>query len=557
MDATQFFSLTNQISPVAGESFAAVPSAKVEGRGAEFADLFQAQIQLQVRQEFAAPVGDQVELQVLPLGPTINLITPNSPLPDMFSLASFARAQGLDDEAVKTLFGQESLEVEKKTIIPLQVAELILPDVQFDPFYIGAAHSALAPVETAPYLAVGTLNPASGVTTTTFGHLKVDGAAFKSGKVGENLVDISLTSVLVPAESSPYIAVGSLKPTSGVTTPIFGHLKVDSVAFKAAKVGENLVDISLASKTAKPNSGAVVLATKVIGESVSVESLEIGVLPQAVKISVSAPIGPITQERAEDGASSALRVRLEAPSEAVTQKLSEISGTKEPQNWRALLASAASANSNKVAVNPQVELLTIEVPPDLLADLEDATTENTSLSFTPSAGVSGDSTKAPAPTGDAGEMTQNSSTEHRNEQYQLVADRLGRAVAEKLMAQIERGEWKMQLRLQPESLGRIDVALEMHSGGLDALFSAENGTTRDLIAQGSAKLRDALTQSGMAVASVFVNGDQGRKSDGNPTSGRSFKGGTGGTKDDEEDVIHVTNVGKRISSSTDGLDVLA
>ena len=490
MDATQFFSLTNQISPVAGESFAVVPSVKVEGRGAEFADLFKAQIQLQVRQEFAAPVGDQVELQVLPLGPTINLITPNSPLPDMFSLASFARAQGLDDEAVKTLFGQESLEVEKKTIIPLQVAELILPDVQFDPFYIGAAHSALVPVETTPYFAVGALNPALGVTTNTFGHLKVDGAAFKSVKVCENLVDISL-------------------------------------------------------------------ATKVIGESVSVESLEIGVLPQAVKISGSTSIGSIEQEGAADFASSILRVRLEAPSEAVTQKLSEISGSKEPLNWRALLASAASANSNKVAVTPPVELLTIEVPPDLLADLEDATTENTSLSFTPSAGVSGDSTKAPAPTGDAGEMTQNSSTEHRNEQYQLVADRLGRAVAEKLMAQIERGEWKMQLRLQPESLGRIDVALEMHSGGLDALFSAENGTTRDLIAQGSAKLRDALTQSGMAVASVFVNGDQGRKSDGNPTSGRSFKGGTGGTQDDEEDVIHVTNVGKRISSSTDGLDVLA
>lgn len=514
MDATQFFSLTNQISPVAGESFAAVPSAKVEGRGAEFADLFQAQIQLQVRQEFAAPVGDQVELQVLPLGPTINLITPNSPLPDMFSLASFARAQGLDDEAVKTLFGQESLEVEKKTINPLQVAELILPDVQFDPFYIGAAPFVVVPV-------------------------------------------VAAHSALVPAETTPYLAIGSLKPTSGVTTPTFGHLKVDSVAFKAAKVGENLVDISLASKTAKPNSGAIVLATKVIGESVSVESLEIGVLPQAVKISGSTSIGSIEQEGAADLASSILRVRLEAPSEAVTQKLSEISGSKEPLNWRALLASAASANSNKVAVTPQVELLTIEVPPDLLADLEDATTENTSLSFTPSAGVSGDSTKAPAPTGDAGEMTQNSSTEHRNEQYQLVADRLGRAVAEKLMAQIERGEWKMQLRLQPESLGRIDVALEMHSGGLDALFSAENGTTRDLIAQGSAKLRDALTQSGMAVASVFVNGDQGRKSDGNPTSGRSFKGGTGGTKDDEEDVIHVTNVGKRISSSTDGLDVLA
>ena len=507
MDATQFFSLTNQISPVAGESLAAAPSAKVEGLGSEFADLFKAQIQLQVRQEFAAPVEHQVELQVLPLGPTINLITPNSPLPDMFSLASFARAQGLDDEAVKTLFGQAPLEVEKKTVDPLQVSGLILPDAQIDPFYLGAADSVSVIVETSPYPGVGTFNPSSGVPIKTF-----------------------------------------------------DHLKTEITAFKAVKASENLVDISFASKTAKPDSGVFALATKVTPEDVSLVSVEIGILPQAVKISDStliSSIGPIVQERAAEVTSSVLRVRLEAPSEAVTQKLSEISGSKEPLNWRALLASAALTGSSNVEISPHTELLTIEVPPDLLADLEDASADNTSLAFVTSTAVSGDSTKAPAPTGDAGDMAQNPSAEHRNEQYQQVADRLGRAVAEKLMAQIERGEWKMQLRLQPESLGRIDVALEMHSGGLDALFSAENGATRDLIAQGSGKLRDALTQSGMAVASVFVNGDQGRKSDGNPTSGRPFKGGTSASQDDEDDVMPVTNVGKRISSSTDGLDVLA
>ena len=502
---------------------AVVPSAKVEGRGAEFADLFQAQIQLQVRQEFAAPVEVQVELQVLPLGPTINLITPNSPLPDMFSLASFARAQGLDDEAVKTLFGQAPEEVEKKAVDPFQVSELILPDAQFEPFYMGAAHSVL-------------------------------------GSVGAATVDTKTvipTGLMASVEASLYVGAGAFNPASGVSSQTFGHLQTDIAAYKAVKVGENLVDISLASKTLKPDSGAVSFATKVIGADVSLESLEIRVLPQAVKASVSAPIDPISQERAEDGTSSVLRVRLEAPSEAVTQKLSEISGAKEPLNWRALLASAALTGSSQVDTGTHVELLTIEVPPDLLSDLEDATADNTSLSFAPSAAVSGDSTKAPAPTGDSGDTTQNPSAERRNEQYQQVADRLGRAVAEKLMAQIERGEWKMQLRLQPESLGRIDVALEMHSGGLDALFSAESSATRDLIAQGSAKLRDALTQSGMAVASVFVNGDQGRKSDGNPTSGRSFKGGNGATQDDEEDVIHVANVGKRMSSPADGLDVLA
>ena len=526
MDATQFFSLTNQISPVVGESLATVPSSKVESRGAEFADLFKAQIQLQVRQEFAAPVEDQVELQVMPLGPTINLITSNTPLPDMFSLASFARAQGLDDEAVKTLFGHAPLEVENKATDPFQVSELILPDAQFDPFYMGAAHTVLGPVAAA----------------------KMDSKT------------VFPTGLSASVEASPYIGAGALNPASGVSTQVFDLLKTDIAAFKAVKVGENSVDISLTSATAKSDSGAVALATNVKGIDVSLVSVEIGVMPQSVKSRGNAPmspIGPIAQEGEAEAANNVLRVRLEAPSEAITQKLSEISGAKESLNWRALMASASSASFNKVESTTPVELLTIEVPPDLLADLEDAKTDNTNLAFSSSASVSGDAAKALAPTGNAGGMGQNSSAENRNEQYQQVADRLGRAVAEKLMAQIERGEWKMQLRLQPESLGRIDVALEMHSGGLDALFSAENGTTRELISQGSGKLRDALTQSGMAVASVFVNGDQGRKSDGNPTSGRPFKGGSGADQDDEDDVMPVTNIGKRISSSADGLDVLA
>jgi hypothetical protein len=547
VDATQFFSLTNQISPVAGESLAAAPAAKVEGLGSEFADLFKAQIQLQVRQEFAAPVEDQVELQVLPLGPTINLITPNSPLPDMFSLASFARAQGLDDEAVKTLFGQAPLDVEKKTVDPLQVSGLILPDAQIDPFYLGAADSVSMSV-VAERVDIKKTDAPLQVS-----ELILPAAQFDPIYLG------AADSVLVPVVMPPYLGVGTFKPTSDFHAKTFDHLKTEISAFKAVKVGENLVDVSLASKSAKLDSGVFALASKVRPEEVSLVSVEIDVLPQTVKIS-SAPIssiGPIAQEPAAEVAISVLRVRLEAPSEAVTQKLSEISGSKETLNWRALLASAALTGSSKVEISPHTELLTLEVPPDLLADLEDASADNTSLAFVTSVAVSGDSTKAPAPTGDAGDMAQNPSAEHRNEQYQQVADRLGRAVAEKLMAQIERGEWKMQLRLQPESLGRIDVALEMHSGGLDALFSAENGATRDLIAQGSGKLRDALTQSGMAVASVFVNGDQGRKSDGNPTSGRPFKGGTSASQDDEDDVMPVTNVGKRISSSTDGLDVLA
>jgi hypothetical protein len=481
VDATQFFSLTTPISSAAGESAVAVPPAKVEGRGAEFADLFKAQIQLQLRQEFAAPAADELELQVLPLGPTINLITSNTPLPDMFSLASFARAQGLDDEAVQTLFGQAPIDEAKKPVILLEISDQLRSDIPFDPFYLGSAQSIPMPV-------IAERMDAKAVVTT---------------------------GLMTTVGTSPLLGLSSTVANLGAARGTLGHLKADIV------------------------------------------SLEISVFPAPVKIGSSTPIAPIMDENGVDIANGVLRLRLDAPSEAITQKLAQISGAKEPLNWNALLVSANGASISKVEISTQTELLALEVPKALLAELEDTSADGTGLAFTPTSVLSGDSARATSPAGSSGAMDQNSSSEHRNEQFQQVADRLGRAVAERLMAQIERGEWKMQLRLQPESLGRIDVALEMHGGGLDALFSAENGVTRDLIAQGAAKLRDALMQSGMAVASVLVNGDQGRKSDGNPTSGRSFKGGTGAAKDDEVDVIAVPRAGSRISSSADGLDVLA
>ena len=147
--------------------------------------------------------------------------------------------------------------------------------------------------------------------------------------------------------------------------------------------------------------------------------------------------------------------------------------------------------------------------------------------------------------------------EQRAAQYQQVADQLGEAMAKRLMAQIERGQWKMQMRMQPASLGRIDVQLDMHAKGLDATFTAENAVTRELMAQASARLRDTLTQTGTTVASVVVNGDSGRQSGGNSTPGRKSKG--------EQDADNKKASAKPVAIATamppatqgDGLNVLA
>lgn len=103
------------------------------------------------------------------------------------------------------------------------------------------------------------------------------------------------------------------------------------------------------------------------------------------------------------------------------------------------------------------------------------------------------------------------------EQYQQLADRMGQVLAQRLQQQIDRGEWSLRLRLNPAELGQIDVQLDMQQGGLNAVFQTDNPLTRDLIQQGSGRLKEGLAQSGMTVATVLVNSDGSRQSGGNPT----------------------------------------
>ncbi len=103
------------------------------------------------------------------------------------------------------------------------------------------------------------------------------------------------------------------------------------------------------------------------------------------------------------------------------------------------------------------------------------------------------------------------------EHYQQLADRMGQALAQRVQEQFEKGQWSMTLRLNPAELGQIDVQLDMHQGGLDARFMTDNAVTRDLIMQGSGRLKDSLSENGMTVASVWVNSDGERQSGGNPT----------------------------------------
>ena len=93
------------ISPAVGDISPAGPAPKTSNGGSEFAQVLTGETLRTQRQQLAALGTQDTELHVVPLGSNMSVITSDAPLPDMESLAQFARQQGLNETAVQALFG--------------------------------------------------------------------------------------------------------------------------------------------------------------------------------------------------------------------------------------------------------------------------------------------------------------------------------------------------------------------------------------------------------------------------------------------------------------------
>jgi flagellar hook-length control protein FliK len=202
--------------------------------------------------------------------------------------------------------------------------------------------------------------------------------------------------------------------------------------------------------------------------------------------------------------------------ENMTRQLSQLNGTNQSAAWGELTANLFNSRAKGGEVNEIVLDLGSD-DPDLMSAL-DALADN--HSHTPL--LHSDSARNTASLSALGSAATNAALANpelteRAAQIKDMADKLGKAMAERLQDQMERGEWKLQLKLNPAHLGKIDVELDMRTGGLDAVFKTDNPVTRELIAQGMPKLRDSLAQSGMTVANVWVNSENQKGSGGNST----------------------------------------
>ena len=118
---------------------------------------------------------------------------------------------------------------------------------------------------------------------------------------------------------------------------------------------------------------------------------------------------------------------------------------------------------------------------------------------------------------------QNSNEMKRYEQYQKLAEKLAENVAKKIISQINKGEWKINLSLKPKTLGTIEIELTLKGKQLDATFNVNQAFTRDLLQEASPKLKESLEKSGIDVASVDINHKKHNEHDGKQAKNMNYE----------------------------------
>ena len=459
-------------------------------------------------------------LQTLTLGDQFAVITTASPIPDANSLAAFARAQGLGESAVKALFG----DIASSPNDVLNPMALAANSVKVD------NPLALASIGWSASLAASADKP----LTLTAGAMKAPAA---------------------PQESSfPTTATLNWLSTHPNALPISNQVAT-SVWAEAPHLTQSGV---VTSDLATPKVSKLDKLLQAAGATAVVQNFG---LPSALIPNAADAAASDAQLNPELGPLDAMRMRLVPEWETMTKQLAKLNGSLQSTTWAEIMTSKLAEKESGLLGKGTIDLGSTDIGLDLGADLALAMAAgaNDNASATPL--NASDNTKAPvslsalanssiSAQGDKAQLTD------RTGQIQDLANKLGHALGERLQEQMERGQWRLNLKLNPGHLGQIDVELDMHAGGLDAVFKTENMLTKELITQGISKLKDSLAQSGTAVADVWVNSESKRESGGNPTPQR-FSGSTG-TEVHEEAAETVKQVSRKIEKrSADAWDTMA
>ena len=322
MDANLFFSATTPFSKAGLEPAPGTPPTEKTLGGVEFNALVSDYLQGHQRQELAALGSAGAVLQVQPLGPEIDLITTGAPLPDLGSLAAFARAQGLDESAVKLLFGNVPVEPNASAAFSMPVSAPAIP-----------AALAMSLVPSFASVPVPATTPDQAMAM-----------AWRAQQDWAPLAVRPTPSVILPSEDNA-LAKSPLTEGDALTSAALMATLQPGLPMAASHQA-----VTLPSSMTRPAEQVSALqtpaVTTAIGQNmpagVSVVALQLG-----PKKSLTLPTPPLNMEGAEASAADAamteaFKFKLEVSNQEITRQLAQMSGTAKQTTWGTLTMDASA-----------------------------------------------------------------------------------------------------------------------------------------------------------------------------------------------------------------------
>jgi hypothetical protein len=474
----------------------------------------------QTMAQLAAVLDTQAwPLKAVTLGPNLSVITPETTPPDSQSLEAFARAQGLDETAVNWLFGGHAGAMPATPPPPLSGASALTA---------GGAIGALGNVSASQAASQAASQVATQATTQAAAQASAPAAnaapdITQNSEAGvANTVNTTTTSVTTAATSA-------LQGTAAVPTSAPGNTPTgQATATSNGPTGPatGLLGSALAGAQAlwaMADDSGQAPKTNTINSTSTEDALPIQMLRMP-------PPAAVWMQRSQ--INNVLQSSVSAQKEA-TISLSELDlgadwGGETLEQLLGVEGGASSASNTGTHGTAYANF----------ASRWDAQANNR-------ADLS--NTNGPAP--DLPDANA------RSENIQNLADKMGQAVGQRILSEMEKGQWHLKLQLRPATLGHIEVEMRMRSGEFDAVFTAPNGTTRELLQEGMSKLRETLSQMGMDVANIHVGGGQTGQSGGESTPGSSKGKPAQAQASAPASTAEITRA-PRVKDPNDGLDVL-
>jgi flagellar hook-length control protein FliK len=453
---------------------------------------------------FDAVLGSEA-LKAVHLGPHLNVITAEMTAPDEQSLEAFARSQGLDETAVQWLMGTAPVVA---TSVPSQnhgTTSLQSPRNGANPLpsQIDGTISLQSPFNGATSIPSQLGNPTPQATPND---LLV---AVSSLTLATN-THTSVASTKSPAATfsgrppgDPMQTATALKPE----TPVLNS-GLNTAALWAMSLPTEQARITVTGPEASSEAEKIQIHMMPPQAPAAVWMLRNSFLPTAVKEALPAKTGIALSEL--DLSETATPELLESLSQAMAE-----SGSSAPSG-----ASPAHTPNNGSHRH------------DLAAASRLEAQKTDSSAAAPDAALA-----------------------QRSENVQNLAEKMGQAVGQRILSEIEKGQWHLKLSLRPATLGHIEVEMRMLSGQLDAVFTASQAMTRELLQDGMSKLKDTLNQMGMDVASMQVGDGQTRQRGGESTPGQMSKSTNTGVNGSESAPAPTVSA-PTMKMGEDGWDVL-